>query len=92
MRKQYFMKELIKQTLSSKYIILKLPSIAITYFKNIETNLPLDAILNGIKMAEKLDTENIVTQTLPGAGTYVGEISYFIHDKAKTKALVEELY
>lgn len=89
---QYFMKELIKQTLNSKNLILKLPSIANTYFKNVETNLPLDTILNGIKMAENLDTENIVTQTLPGEGTYVGEISYFIHDEAKTKALVEELY
>jgi len=89
---QYFMEELIKQTLNSKNLLLKLPSIAITYFKNIETNLPLDKILKGIKMAENLDTENIVKETLPGEGLYIGPISYFIHDEAKTKALVEELY
>ena len=89
---QYFMKELIKQTLNSKKLIKKLPSIAITYIKNVETNLPLDTILNGIKFAENLDTENIVTKTLPGEGLFIELISYFIHDEVKTKALVEEIY
>jgi len=89
---QYFMKELIKQTLKSEKLITKLPSIAMTYIKNVETNLPLDTILSGIKFAENLDTENIVTKTLPGEGLYIDSISYFIHDEAKTKSLVEEIY
>lgn len=89
---QYFMKELIKQTLNSDDLIKKLSSIVITYFKNVETNLPLDTILEGIKFARNLDTENIRTETLPGEGTYIGGISYFIHDGEDTKALVKELY
>lgn len=89
---QYFMRELIKQTLNSDDLIKKLPSIVITYFKNVETNLPLETILNGVKFAKNLDTENIRTETLPGAGTYIGSISYFIHNEEQTKALVNELY
>lgn len=89
---QYFMKELIKQTLNSDDLIIKLPSIVITYFKNVETNFSLDTILNGIKFAKNLDTEEIRTETLPGEGRYIGPTSYFLHDEAQTKALVNEIY
>lgn len=89
---QYFMRELIKQTLNSDDLIKKLPSIVITYFKNVETNLPLETILNGVKFAKNLDTENIRTETLPGEGTYIGTTSYYIHNQGQTKELVNELY
>lgn len=89
---QYFVKELIKQVLNSDKLIIKLPAIINTYFKNVETNLPLNVMLNGVKLAKDLDTDNIVTNTLPGEDKYIDDISYFIYDEAATKALIEELY
>lgn len=87
---QYFMTELIKQTLRAENIT-KLPSIAIAYFNNVETNLPLNTILNGIKLAGNLDVENVKAYTLPGEDLYIDNISYYIQDKVHTKALLEEL-
>ena len=88
---QYFMKELIKQTLQAKNIV-KLPSIVNTYFNNVETNLPLEALLNGIKLAGNLDTEKIETNTLPGEDSYINDISYFIYDEDEVEILVDRLY
>lgn len=89
---QYFLTELIKQTLNSNKLIKKLPSIASTYFKNVETNLPLSKILEGIELAKNLDVDDISTEILPGEGVYIGPISYFIHDEEKTKELIYNLY
>lgn len=89
---QYFMKELINQTLNSEKLILKLPSIVTTYFDNIETNLSLNNILGFTKLSNKFDTSRIVTKTLPGEGKTINEISYFIHDENEVKNLVDKWY
>ncbi|MDX9916979.1 MAG: LCP family protein [Gudongella sp.] len=88
---QYFMKELIKQTVKPKNL-LKLPSLVKATFDNVETNIPLKLMLKGAVAANKIDTENIETATIPGDGQYVGDISYFIHDAAATKELVKAMF
>lgn len=88
---QYFMKELIKQTLKPKNI-LKLPGLIETYFANVETNIPLSTMLKGAASANKIDTENMITNTVPGEGRYIGDISYYVYDRAKTDEVVEELF
>lgn len=87
---QYFLKEFIKQTLAPKNII-KLPWIAQSYFKRVDTNIPIGKILNGISMGRNLDSENMVTETVPGYGTYIDEISYYIYDENALEALVNEM-
>lgn len=88
---QYFMKELIKQTLKPKNLI-KLPGLVETYFSNVETNIPLSTMLKGAASANKIDTENMVTDTIPGEGKYIGEISYYIYDREKTDILVKDMF
>ncbi len=88
---QYFMKELIKQTLKPKNLI-KLPGLVETYFSNVETNIPLSTMLKGAASANKIDTENMVTDTVPGEGKYIGEISYYIYDREKTDILVKDMF
>lgn len=88
---QYFMKELIKQTLKTKNI-LRLPKLIETYIENVETNIPVSVMLKGAKSANKIDVENIVTNTIPGVGEYVRGISYWLHDEEQTNLIVEEMF
>ena len=42
-------------------------------------------------MGRNLDSENMVTETVPGYGTYMDEISYYIYDENALEALVNEM-
>lgn len=88
---QYFVKELVKQTLKAKNI-LKIPTLIKTYYENVETNIPLTLMLKGAASAAKIDTENMKTGTVPGSGQYVGNISYYIYDREQTNLMVEEMF
>lgn len=88
---QYFMKELAKQTLKPKNL-LRLPSLIETYFENVETNIPISIMLKGAISANKIDVENMVTNTIPGEGKYIGEISYFVYDKEKMEVMVKDMF
>lgn len=87
---QYFLKEFVKQTLVPKNF-LKLPFLARTYLKRVDTNIPMMDIINGMRLARNLDSESMETYTVPGYGTYVGEISYFIVNQRELKDLLIEL-
>lgn len=84
---QMFMKELIKQTLKFKNI-LKIQDLIKTYYKNIETNIPLNIILKAATSAKKLDMENIKTDIIPGEG---GK-SYYTYDEEKTEELIKNIF
>jgi LCP family protein required for cell wall assembly len=88
---QYFVKELIKQTLKAKNI-LKIPSLIKTYYENVETNIPLNLMLKGAASAAKIDVDNMKTATVPGSGQYIGNISYYIYDREQTNTIVEEMF
>lgn len=88
---QYFVKELIKQTLQAKNIV-KIPALIKTFYNNIETNIPLGLMLKGATSASKVDVENMKTATLPGVGEYIGQISYYTYDREATNVMVEEMF
>ena len=88
---QYFIKELVKQTLKAKNI-LKLPALIETYFDNVETNIPLGLMLKGAAAAKKIDVENMKTATVPGVGEYVGDTSYYIYNREETNQIVDEMF
>jgi LCP family protein required for cell wall assembly len=88
---QYFMKELVKQTIKPRNL-LKLPSLVETYFDNVETNIPIRVMLKGALAANKIDVESMETETLPGEGSYIGGISYYIHDGALTEEVVRNMF
>lgn len=88
---QMFMKEMIKQTLQLKNIP-KLPKLINTYFDYVETNIPKTLMLKSVASANKIDLENIVTNTIPGEGKYIGPISYYVYDGEGTELLVEEMF
>lgn len=88
---QYFMKELVKQTVRPKNIF-KIPTLIEEYYKNVETNIPLTTMLRGAASANKIDMENMTTLMVPGTAKTINGISYYIYEEAETKEMVEETY
>lgn len=88
---QYFMKELIKQTLKPKNII-KLPKLIEAYSENVETNIPLSVMAKGAISAKKIDVENMKTATIPGDFLKLKGVDYWEYYKNDTKSLVEEMF
>ena len=88
---QYFMKELLKQTLQPKNLF-KLPKLIETYFDYVETNIPLSMMLKGAASAKKIDVENMVTNTVPGDNKRIGGIDYLIYNREETRTIIQEMF
>lgn len=88
---QMFMKELVKQTLKPKNI-LKIPSFIETYYDYVETNIPLTLMAKGALSAKNIDTENMVTNTVPGSGKKIANLHYWIYNVDETKEIVREMF
>ena len=88
---QYFMKELVKQTLAPKNL-LKLPKLIETYFANVETNIPMNIMLKGAKSARKLDMENMKTATIPGEFERIKNVEYWKYHRVETVEIVEDMF
>jgi LCP family protein required for cell wall assembly len=84
-RQQYFVKQLVKQSLS-----LKLPTVIKEAFKYVETDMPLSKmLLMGTKLTG-FSTANMNTYTLPGAPGSDGN-GYYIHDPVLTEDLMIQI-
>jgi LCP family protein required for cell wall assembly len=88
---QYFMKELIKQTLKPKNLF-KLPKLIETYFENVETNIPKNLMIKGAMSSKKIDVENMKTATIPGEFQKIKGIDYWKYNRAETVNIVEEMF
>lgn len=88
---QYFMKELIKQTLRPKNI-LQLPKLIDTYFDYVDTNIPMKVVLKGMGAAKNMDTENMTTNTITGTNKRIDGLDYLIYDREATSEIVQELF
>lgn len=88
---QYFMKELIKQTLKPKNL-LKLPKLAETYFENVETNIPWSVMLKGVASAKKINADEMITSTVPGEGQRISGVDYWIYYREETKQIVLDMF
>ena len=90
-RQQYFMKELMKQTLRPKNI-LQLPKLIETYYDYVETNIPMSVMLKGALSANKMDIENLNTNTIPGEGKRIGGLDYLIYNRVETTVIIQEMF
>lgn len=88
---QYFMKELAKQTLTIKNIF-KLPKLVETYYNNVDTNIPMSLMLQGVNSARKLDAENMRTETLPGVGETINGVSYYLYNEDQMRDLIKDMF
>lgn len=88
---QYFLKEMIKQTLNPKNIF-KLPQLLDVYLSYIDTNIDANTIYQGLSLAGNLNMEGINMQTMPGVPQTINEISYWTVDESATAEMVQEMF
>lgn len=58
--------------------------------ENVKMNFTGDDVLSYIGKLSGFKKENFNVYKLPGEGMYIGNVSYFVHDKEETKKLMEE--
>lgn len=88
---QQFVSSAIKKALSPVNII-KTPKFVDTYFKNVDTNIPLELVAKFALKAKNVDTENLEMATLPGQPKYIRGVWYFIHNEGETQEMVNNMF
>lgn len=89
---QLFLKALAQKVLSSETILKNLPDYIDVLYKDVKTDITLTDALKYVNYIEKIDLNKITMQTIPGAGQYIGGVSYFVHDAAGTAELVDQIF
>lgn len=89
-----FILQVVKQTAKPENIF-KLGEILDVAKQYVITNIDFDVAKDYIPYAVEFNTENMLTETLPGTVPSLNKtnnVSIFVHDKQKTKTLVQELF
>lgn len=89
-RQQKVLKAVAKEALQPS-TIAKLPKLIPQVMDMIETDLKLSDMLKLAKAAAYFDSSNIVSMTLPGAGLYFDNISFWEVNKEMAKKIVKNL-
>lgn len=88
---QQFVKAFIEQALKPKNL-LKLPKMVPSYYRNVDTNIPMSTLTKMALSARKINMENINLNTIPGEGKWIDGVSYFIYDENELNKIVKELF
>lgn len=89
-----FIMQVVKQTARPENIF-KLGEILDVAKENVLTNIDFNVAKDYIPYIVEFNTENILTETLPGEVPSLNKtnnVSIFVYDKAATKALIQELF
>ena len=70
--------------------LFRAPAVLSAVKKNTETDFSGFEIFGIMKDVMIIGKDNIEIFTLPGQGKYIGNISYFVHDKTATQQLIQE--
>ncbi|MCI1930601.1 MAG: LCP family protein [Clostridia bacterium] len=89
---QTFLKALADKVLSSDSLIKNMPEYIKTMYSDVKTDISLSDMIKYSNYLNKIDKDNITMDTIPGIGKYVGNVSYYIHDDAGTRALVRRRF
>ncbi|NLY43974.1 MAG: LCP family protein [Clostridiaceae bacterium] len=88
---QQFINAVIEKVFSMRNIF-KIPRLVSVIVQNVKTNFTIQEIWKYVDDALQLDRNKINMFILPGEGLYIGDISYFIHDKEETEKLINEYF
>ncbi len=89
---QDFLKAAAKQILDSQNIMSNLDTYIKTFFKYVKTDINVVDAIKYSGYIDDIDMNNAEFATLPGAGQYVGGVSYYIHDPEETQEIVDKLF
>ena len=88
---QQFMKAFMEQALKPKNI-LRLPKMISVYYEYVDTNIPLGTLSKMARSANKINTENMETATIPGKGKRISGTDYFIYNEDEMNSIVNEMF
>lgn len=86
---QYFVRELVKKIISTPS---SLGTVLSVVKENVVTNIPSKDFQALSSNVYNMNVDNISTNTLPGEGQYIGDISFYIANAEETSVLVEKIY
>lgn len=86
---QDLLKELFKQKMKPQYL-LKVTDLLDAAYEHVKTNFTITSALEFISIIKSTETTDMESFLLPGEGKYIGNVSYYIYDSAKTKQLILE--
>ena len=88
---QQFMKAFMEQALKPKNV-LRLPKMVSAYYKYVDTNIPLGTLSKMALTANKINTENMETATIPGYGKKINGTDYLIYKEDEMVSIVNEMF
>ncbi len=88
---QEFIKELVRQKLSFKYIS-KVDELFDIIKEHIRTNIMLSDIANQIENIKKIKMDEIESYTIPGESKKISNVWYYIYDEEAVKEMMETLF
>jgi LCP family protein required for cell wall assembly len=87
---QDFTEAFLAQVFSKSNIIGNLPAFAETVFGYVETNFALSEVPKFSRFALSFKGSNVTSVTLPGVGSYMNGVWYFVADEGKVRDLADE--
>lgn len=88
---QQFMKAFMEQILKPKNV-LRLPKMISVYYEYVDTNIPMGTLSKMALSANKINTENMETATIPGKGKRISGIDYLIYNEDEMNSIVNEMF
>ena len=88
---QTFIKAMISRCLEPQNLV-KVGTLVDIVLDNTKTNITTEIATKYIDDAVAFKSDRVRMETLPGAPSYINQISYFVHDKEATKALINEMF
>ena len=85
------MKAFMEQALKPKNV-LRLPKMVSAYYKYVDTNIPLGTLSKMALTANKINTENMETATIPGYGKKINGTDYLIYKEDEMVSIVNEMF
>lgn len=90
-RQQRFLKALAKETMQVS-TIFKVPALVNTLNQYIETNMSAMTMIKVGNSLKSFNSNNLVTEMLPGDFATIDELSYWIPNKEQTQQLVQTMF
>lgn len=86
---QDFVKAMVDQAVK-KSSQMNLLTVLSSYIKYVKTNLPMSAMVNLVKSIPNFSSDKVKTFVVPGNGSYINNISYYIPDERGTWDIVDK--
>lgn len=89
---QLFLKAFFKKLLDPKTMLTNITDYVKAAYEYVDTDISITDALKYVSYVKDIDTNNISMDTIPGAGQYVGNVSYYLCDETETKRMVYDLF